>query len=39
MYGLRETAPQHPHVVRTMWPPTLTLQFRPGTSGARHSPQ
>lgn len=39
MYGLRDILPQHPHVVRTMCPSTLTLQSSPGRSGTRHPSQ
>lgn len=36
---MRRTAPHNPHVVRTMWPPTLTVQVTPGIRGARHPSQ
>ena len=39
MYGLREMFPHSAHVVRTIWPPTLVLQFSPGISGTRHLSQ
>ncbi len=36
MYGIRAMRPHSPHVVRTMWPWTLTWQLTPGISGTRH---
>lgn len=39
MYGLRAVLPQQPHVVRTVWFPSLTLQVAPGMRGARQPSQ